>query len=413
MEHAGGEKAMKKILVINLGWEQEPLLDLIDNQNFEIYGIHNHSNYYKKPRYRDILIADFRDLSRLMQYAEKICPDAVISDQCDYSQFAQAVISEKFRLPGPRIAEAHIGCNKYLQRLRCKKTGVRSPDFALCFCVDDVSSFAKNKGFPVIVKPVDNRGSYGVNRVDTLEQCADAYFDALVNSHSRYVIVEEYITGTHITVDGYVFKIFGPCALAIASKEKLKQKHSIIDGEITYPAMVSERDYEALKNNFVDIAQKFGFSFGFLHGEFILTPEGDVYLTEIANRGGGVWTSEIIVPNVSGIDMNSVYLNDCLGDDFSPQNLFSTRIDKKPTIMKFFSFSDLQNGIIKSITGIDVLESRPNVLRLKMLVCKGDVIKAIEGGGDRHGVIIMTGENVDALRDELHQAVQTLRIEVE
>ena len=74
-----------RILFINLGWEQTPLIDLISLQNVELYGVHYNSDYYKRVKYRDILISDLRDLPRILRFAEKIRPDAVISDQCDYS----------------------------------------------------------------------------------------------------------------------------------------------------------------------------------------------------------------------------------------------------------------------------------------------------------------------------------------
>ena len=108
---------MKKILVINLGWEQEPLLDRLSSYDVEIYGIHYNDDFYKKVKYKDVLICDLRDLNKILNYAEKIKPDAVISDQCDYSYFAQSFIGEKFKLPSANLRTAQIATNKYIQRV--------------------------------------------------------------------------------------------------------------------------------------------------------------------------------------------------------------------------------------------------------------------------------------------------------
>ena len=402
-----------RILFINLGWEQEPLIELIAQQDIDLYGVHNNSDYFKGPKYRDVLISDFRDLPRILRYAEKIQPDAVISDQCDYSQFVQAVVAEKMGLPGPSVYSAQIGNNKVLQRELSKKYNIKSPDFLSCRSLKEAIGAAERFGYPVMIKPADNRGSYGVNRADNSEDVKKYFYDALIQSHSRIVLVESFIAGRHITVDGFVFQEHGPKALAVATKDKLKEKNSIIDGEITYPGDLNQKLYSKALNSLENIATKFGFAFGFLHGEFIVTKDDEIFLTEIANRGGGVLTSEIIVPNVSKIDLNAVYLNDCIGLPIANVKYDLTDVQKIPTILKFFAFSDGQKGVVKSIKGIDKLAALDGVLKIKMLIHPGDLIGDISSGADRHGMLIVTGaSNIDAKR-VLDEAIDSLEVIIE
>ena len=403
----------KKILVINLGWEQEPLLDLIDASGLELYGIHDSDGYYSRPRYRDILISDFKDLKRITMYAEKVKPDAVISDQCDYSYLAQAVISEKLGLPGPSVSHALIATNKYLQRLQVSKRVGYSPQFTLSFGPNDVIRFMeKQSGNPIMVKSVDNRGSYGVNKVDNISECASAYYDSLINSPSRCVLAEEFIEGTHITVDGYCFDGIGVRVLGVASKKKLKDKKEIIDGEIFYPAQVDTQEYEKIQRAFYDIVDAIGFSFGFIHAEFIISRDGLVYLTEIANRGGGVRTSEVIIPNVSGIDINLIYLNDCLGEKTVSLDCDINTISRKCTMMKFFSFEGLENGIVDNIKGLESLSHCPGVLFVRMMLKKGDIIREVRGGGDRHGVIIVTGNDYEDVCLKMKNTISNISVSI-
>lgn len=404
---------MKKILAINLGWEQEPLLDLIAKQDIELYGVHYNNEYYKAPRYRDVLISDLRDLPRILRYAEKVRPDAVISDQCDYSQFVQALIAEKMGLPGPRVSDAQIGNNKLLQRQLAVEHGILSPDFCCCWSVEEARAAAEKIGYPVMFKPPDNRGSFGVNRVDSPAQVGGCFYEALVQSHSRAVLVERFIKGRHLTVDGYVFQGHGPKALALATKDKLKDKNSIIDGEIIYPGDLDEELYVKAQQTLETVAEKFGLSFGFLHGEFILTSEGEVYLTEIANRGGGVYTSEVIVPQVTGLDMNAIYLNDCVGESFVAATCDLGNIGRTPTMLKFFAFTEAGGGIVKKVRGVDKLLAREDVLKLKMLIRPGDVICSIASGADRHGMIILTGSTKAEVRAKLKEAIDTLEVAIE
>lgn len=402
---------MKKIIVMNLGWEQETLLDRLDAYGLDMYGVHYNDDYYKKPRYKDMLITDLRDLKKICQFAARVRPDAVISDQCDYSGFAQSILAERYALPGPRVKEAQVATNKYLQRTTAKEGGVTVPAFALCLAMDDVRRFVAQAGLPVVIKPVDNRGGFGVTKVEDEKGLEAAFYDALLNSHSRFVLAEKFIDGTHITVDGYMFRGKGPTALALATKKKLKDsKGGILDGEIVYPGDLEDGLYDRVMRNAEVVAGKLGFSFGFFHGEFIVGNDGGVYLTEMANRGGGVFTSEVIVPHVSGIDIVDVYIKDALGMPGRPGTVL---VEKNPALMKFFSFYDLQGKVVKNIRGIREAEQVSSTLRLKLLIKKGDRIPQITCGPDRHGVIIVTAASKGDLPVNVQKSLDLVKVEYE
>lgn len=377
----------KKILVINLGWEQEPLLDRLVDYNVEIYGIHYNKDYYKAPIYKDIFITDLRNIETILNYAKQVQPDAVISDQCDYSYFAQAIVAESLDLSGPRIKEAQISTNKYLQRIKAKEQGVLVPDFTLCTHIDDVCSFADKFGYPIITKPIDNRGSFGVNKINNELDIKEAYEDALVNSHSRLVIAEKFIEGTHITVDGYVFKEHGVKTLAIAEKTLTKGKRQVAI-DIKYPASFDEIFYNEIVNINENINTFLGLKFGMIHAEYMITEKNEIYLIETANRGGGVYTSEIIVPNVSNVDIVNQYICDCLGiakDYYKP-------VEKNPVFLTFFN---LEVGKVKEIIGVEKFLENKNILKFQLKIKKGDLIEKVTTDANRHGFIISKNERIN------------------
>lgn len=138
------------------------------------------------------------------------------------------------------------------------------------------------------------------------------YFDALVNSHSRLVLAERFIHGVHITVDGYAFPDAGCKSLALATKKMLGGERQVAV-DILYPGELDKDIYfKAMQHN-ETVNTALGFRFGMLHSEYMITETGEIYLIEVANRGGGVYTSEIIVPAVSGIDLVEQYCSDCCG----------------------------------------------------------------------------------------------------
>jgi len=393
----------KKVLVINLGWEQEPLLDLLMTKDVEIYGIHYDEQYYKEPNYKDVLITDLRDLSSCLEYANQILPDAVISDQCDYSQFVQAMIAEKFKLLGPSLNQAQISGNKYLQRRKAKKANITVPEFQFCVNINDVHAFVKKVGFPIILKPLDNRGSYGVNKVIDYNEIESAFFEALINSHSRTILAEKFIQGQEVTIDGYCFPQIGCRSLALATKKHLPERPVAVD--ILYPGELDSTVSKQLLKYNEWVNEQLGFQFGMIHTEYLITEDNKFYLVESANRGGGVYTSEIIVPHVCGIDILEQYVADCLGEQ---RKMFTRDIEENQTILYFFSFAP---GKIKRIKGIDKVIQNTEVLKFRLGVQVGDTITPITADGNRHGFFILKYQG--NIRDKAQEIINTLNIEYE
>jgi len=375
-------------------------MDKLAEFDVELYGVHYNQEYYKGVPFKEVLVCDLRDLERILKYAEGIKPNAVVSDQCDYSHFAQAVITQRFDLKGPLIRQAQISANKFLQRQLAKSQGINVPAFKLVTSADEVQEFAGQYEYPIILKPVDNRGSFGVNKIEREEEIENAFYNSLVNSHSRLLLVEKFIDGYEITVDGYVFEN-GPASLSLAKKGKVDEKRQV-SVDIKYPGELAPGLYsEAMRNNEF-VIRKLGYTFGMSHAEYIVNPQGEIYLVEAANRGGGVFTSEIIVPNVSGVDILSRYVMDCLG--VPAQSFNYGDIQQNEVILKFFSFAP---GKIKAIKGIEKLEANQAVLKYRFAVKPGDEIKIISTDANRHGfVIVKADHNVRGVTQEIIEQIE-------
>jgi biotin carboxylase len=390
-----------KVLVINIGWEQQPLIESLYKKGHELYGIASNRDIETPQLFKKIIIEDVRNLENILNFAEEIKPEAVISDQCDYSHFAQAFISEKLGLNGPSILNAQISANKLIQRELAKKNGVKIPDFKAITNLNDAIDASTQIGFPVIVKPTDNRGSFGVTKANNIEELKEAFYLAIQNSHSRIVIIEKFISGYEITVDGYCFNgVPKSLAIALKSKEGLTSQVSM---DIKYPADIPEDVYnKALENNEF-VAKSLGYKFGMTHAEYLVNNDNEIYLVECANRGGGVFTSELIVPSVCGINILECYINDALG--ISSTQLLPDRIERNQVLLKFFSF---ENGIVESISDLEDLKMEEGVIALRLKIKVGDTITSIENDGSRHGFIIFKSSG--NLREEAKNIIKKIKI---
>ena len=174
--------------------------------------------------------------------------DAVVSDQCDYSRYATVFASHLIDNKIENLKVVQLTTNKKWMRNCCAKYGVLQPEYKACWNLTDVYDFLKVISFPAIIKPVDNRGSFGVSRMNNIDEVEDAFYLAIANSHSRQVIVEKWIEGTHLTVDGCIDQDGVHHNLSLSTKKILMNKIPIIT-DILFPGDISENNKEKIYQN--------------------------------------------------------------------------------------------------------------------------------------------------------------------
>jgi biotin carboxylase len=389
-----------KVLILNLGWEQKPLIEALleSERNFELYGVHDNNRIGLKKKFREVLICDMRDVVQILKFADRIKPDAVISDECDYSLFVQALLCERYKLPGPSVLAAQISNNKLLQRKIANKKKILVPDYLECYCTDDVLKFSANAGWPIIVKPNDNRGSFGVSVARSESEVEAAFIRALSNSHSRIVLAERYIFGQHLSIDGYCSPGNRPFTLALACNTKTDNGKGVINESILYPGNLEKDKYLEAWNLAEKIANLYGYNFGLFHGEFILEKDTQkIFLTEMSNRGGGVHISNICVPHVSGFNVYKNYINNVLGDYFLTN---WNKVASRQLNIKFFYNANIVGKKFDNLCQLETSITTPSLLKVKFFDPRNGIFESTCEGVSRHGMIIVeanTGEDIQVL----------------
>lgn len=384
---------MTRVLFINPGWEQQPLVNrLIDHFECELYGVClPDSKIESYSGFKKILSAGLFDIEKIAEFAKSHRIEAVISDQCDYSLFTQSIVASLLSLPCPSPESAYLSNNKYLQRLKAQDAGILIPRFKLCYCTEDIAYFAEIVGFPLILKPVDNRGSIGIVKASSFKEIDTAFVRALSCSRSQLVLVEEYIEGTQFTVDGYIVPGEKPKTLAIGEKIMLSDQIQVAMG-ISYPAALPDSLYNYLASLNESVNARLDYVFGMIHSEYMYR-DGQFYLIESSNRGGGCFTSAIVVPKVTGLNLLDQYIYDCLNIQLrilTPE----TCINKNSVTLRFFS---LPEGRFNGISNWNMISESKQCLFSRINVSNGDQIQKITSDANRHGFFIVAGSNDDAV----------------
>ncbi len=361
---------MSKLLIIGAGWEQYALIEEAKKQGHYIIATHPAMNTDGFSLADRFFVKDSRDIAAHLEIAKTRQVDAVVTDNCDYSFYTAAVVSASLGLHFASLESAIHSNDKVAQRVSCQKKGLTQPEFYPIQTLSELHSAADQLGFPLIIKPIDSRGTFGVTIVKEEAGLEHAFFEALTNSPSRKVICERFIKGTLVTVDGFCFKN-GHRSLTVASRV-FEDGPKPITKEIIYPAEFSE----SLKTNILkaheQVVEALNYQYGHTHGEYIVTDREEVYLVECTNRGGGVYTSSSIVPNLTGINLNEILINQSLGtDSFEAPDQENDYMIKSSML----TFLDFEEGkVIKSIN-IGELKSLPYVLKYRSVYHEDDMVE--------------------------------------
>lgn len=395
----------KKILAIGAGWEQLELIKTIKEKG--CYLIATHPNIQADGfKYADqYYVKDSRDISGHISIAAAHKIDAVISDNCDYSLYSAATIAAKLNLPFASIQSALYSNDKFEQRVCISKTKVKQPVFQKIKTLEELRGATAKIGFPSILKPVDSRGNFGVTIIEDNQTLEQAYFDAINNSPSHTLIYEQFIKGTLVTVDGFCFSN-GHKALTVASR-KFESGSKPVTKEITYPALFNESTKEALMQTHNEVVAALNYNYGHTHGEYILTENNEIYLVECTNRGGGVYTSSVIVPLLTEIPLNELLLNQSFGiDNYKTENLF-TRFMKHSVMLTFLDYE--VGKVIESIN-IEEMRKKNYTVRFRSKYGINDMVESIENGAGRHSMLAIKGATPDEVINNLQLFKDSFRI---
>ncbi len=392
---------MKKIMVIGANWEQEPLLKKAKAMGLYVIA----TNPYPEAegfKYSDEnYVVNPRDLQKLDEIFKKTLPNAVIADECDYSMFAVAYLTNKHNLPGPKMDSLMITNNKYLERKFAERAGVLQPKYKLCMTFEEVVKASDEIGLPIMLKPVDNRGAIGVKRVNSVSELKTAFYDTLPQTHARQILAEEYIEGNRqVSVEGlYVGNFYN---LTFSCKQKYPG--ASVDKHLEYPGKLPKNLLKKLYTINERLIKTIGIDYGFTHTEFIVKDK-QPYLLEVHNRGCGINVSNKLIPAITGIDVAKILISSALGekvsvDDFSRKRGFG--------ILHFFDFG---RGKVSRIENVDTVKNMDGVLTLWINFKVGDYLKNIETGPSRHGCIIVVGDTINGCYSTIKKIENILKID--
>lgn len=393
-------KEKKRILFVGAGQQQLHAIKHAKSKGYQCFTLDGDDQAAGFECSDGYAIGDIRDPNFVIQSALEFNVDGIVVISTDIPVVAAAKACQELGFASVSPHSAEVSVNKFLQRHLMRDAGLLTPNFKKFHDQLSFEASISEIGFPCVVKPVDGSGSRGVTLVQGKNDLNAAMHSALANSKIGQGLIEKFVEGPEIAVDGFV--INGQLRI-IAISDKLRSKGSyLVDTEVLFPSILEASD----KLNVQKIAQKAVSVCGLdncpVHIEIIKSINGLV-IVELAARGAGFNIFSHILPFVSGVDTISTQIRLALGqrDEVLPEFCERSAV---------ISFIHARPGVVISLLGVEEVASIPGVEEVSIYVNVGDVVNELKSGSDRIGHILIFSNSREESDIVLKRAKLALKV---
>ena len=399
---------MKKVMILGAASGQIPFIKICKERGHHVIAVSPEGDYPGFKLADDVVYADTADKDTILEYASKMEIDAILTDQTDVAVPSVAYVSEKLGLKTIGYHKAMIFTDKYSMRVEAQRCGIHVPEFYKANTESEAIGIIESMKLPVIVKPTRNSGSRGVRKISEKNEIVDAVKDAFSESRISEIIIESFIPGKEYLVDG--FALDGKYINTdIGEKEYFNLKGKYVSKMCMFTsaeAQIDDVEKKVLAEN-KKLVEAMELPFGITHAEWMYSYEdNEVYLVEIATRGGGVFLSSDLTPCASGINTNEMLIDYVV--DGKTTDIYKLPFKKNVAAWRCFTFKP---GIINSIEGVEETLSIPGVFK----VCVDDLyvgkkIDEIKDDKGKYGPVLICASEKDECKRIIKEVEKTLRI---
>jgi biotin carboxylase len=348
-------------------------------------------------------VIDITDCEATLDAARRHRVDGVLCDSTDVGVPTAAYVAERLNLPGIGYQSALNCTNKARMRDCVSRAGLPVPHHCAVREQAELAPALGALGLPLVVKPVDNQSGRGVRIVADASDLALAFRHARSFSRSGAVLIEAFVTGVEIIVDGIVCD-GRSTILGVASKCPYADNPTVASRilyESGWSLPCASADVEAACAATVAAV---GLRHGIFHAEFMVDGHRVVPI-DFAARGGGVMIYRLVVPHVSGIDACRAVIEWAVGRQHQVEGPRARRAAN----VEFFR---APAGTLEGVGGIDRALQIPGIAAVHLNIDPGATVGPLDFKDDRLGFIVALGETTEQVIAAAEQARSRLSVQL-
>lgn len=354
-----------------------------------------------------MVLADAFSPEDILRCASEYRVDGVMTSGTDQPVLSVTLTANNLGIPSFLSDEtALLVTNKKYMKEMFKEKGIPTATFRIIgrgFRDEELSGLKP----PYVMKPLDSQGQRGIFKVDTIEDVRDKLEDVLKHSRSSEILVEEFYENEEVTVSGWVDKgrvyiltitdrvTFSPDEhIGVCTSHENPSKHMVKYGN-------------ELKELTRLICAGFGIEEGPVYFQFLIGNEG-IRVNEIACRLGGAY-EDMTIPYATGADVLRMNIEGCLDSEYDKESLITApeAEDSRPFSTRLFFCGE---GKVNYMTPVEEIRKLPYVLDADYNIHIGDLLPTIENASQRAGYVIVKGETLQEVEENLMELRRTMKV---
>lgn len=351
------------------------------------------------------------DKEAVLQVAQKLNIDGIMSFACDPGVVTAAYIAEKLGLPFQCSYEsAVILQDKGLFRDFLTKNNFNVPHAKRYTDINEPFSDIDFFTWPVIVKPVDSAGSKGVTRIESPSELEKAIKTAISYSHNGVFIIEDFINfeGYHSSSDPFV--VDGKLKFITYSDQLFDKEaeNPYTPALIIWPSSMKKCYQDYLTEEIQRLITLLQLNTGIYNIETCVGNNGKPYIMEVSPRGGGCKIAEI-QKMVFGVDLIENEIRKAVGLQVNDIN--QTECDGYWCEMVIHARPG-QSGIFKKLSIDSEIEDK-YVKLIDMSAREGTVVEPFTGANMSLGDMFLRFNSREELDEVMSKTKDWLHIALE
>lgn len=337
----------------------------------------------------------------LAVFVHKVDPFDAIGGFQDVVQDRAAAIAQKLGLPFHSIMTVATARYKDEMRSLLNKKGIDSTKNRKVRNIDDIESFAVDCGYPIILKPVDGRGSLGVSIIRKPSDIPSSIDWLKRGTSESEMYVEQYLVGEEVSVEA--FSEHGKHYIICITKKYKENNHFVEVGHC-----LPYRPASDIETAICDLVTKtltaIHLRNGASHTEVIITADGP-RLVETHARAGGDQIPDLIK---LATDIDIV--------DLSVQQLFGRHIENQlerrranDTFAAIWYTTPRATGRLERVEGLDDAKNLPGVTDVKVKHPVGTYLTQLQSSYSRLAYAIAIGQDPEEALERAQAATKKLR----
>ncbi len=336
---------------------------------------------------------------KVLELAVEYKVDLVISSCIDQALLTACHVSEKIGLSTPFSYETALNVtNKGYMKKRMIECGI--PTSKYNFIDESTNIDAISISYPIMVKPADSNGSFGVKKAHNVDELKHYVREALKISRSSTAIIEEFKNGTEVSIDCFVENGVSKVIMMSQLLKKQVDTSTLLIFQSVIPAEISDK----AKLKIQDIANSIAKNFELENTPLLIQTivNGDeVNVIEFSPRIGG--TKHKVIKAITSFDILNASIDSFLGKKVNVEFTKPKGYTSKNHIYTYpgvFGYIDnyqhlLQEGIISDFV----------FFKTKGMNVDGDLASR-----SRVGSFIVTSDSKIELFKKIDRAVNTLEV---